>query len=493
MNSYERQKRIEGKAISSLFPYYGATGQVGWIDNYLTDGEYILIGEDGAPFLDPLRDKAYEIKGKTWVNNHAHIVKVNKYFSQKFLLHYLNQLDYSRYVHGTTRLKLTKQSLSSFPVPLPPLQEQQRIVSKIDSLFSELEQAEKGLKIARQQLLVYRQTLLKYAFERKFNDSGQNVCDNEKPINELSKISGYRTIADLSVFVGSGSTPKGGRNIYIKDGIPFIRSQNVLVNQLQVEDLVFITPEIHSKMKRTKTKSKDVLLNITGASIGRCAFIPEGFDEANVNQHVCIIRIDHNQTSYKYLTYYLNSPAIQLTINQINTGATREALTLTQVKNLQIPVRDINEQDIIVANLESKFTLIENLQLSIDKSFNEIKSLKYSILKKAFDGKLVKHESSEESVDKLLIKIKREKIDFLRLQRESLARKPKRIQIMENDKTVWQILSDNRIAMRSDKLWSESKHKDDIDAFYAEVKELIDAGKIVEDKRQRKVSYLKIK
>jgi type I restriction enzyme S subunit len=106
INSKERDKRIEGKKESELFPYYGATGQVGFIDDYLTDGEFVLIGEDGAPFLDFSKDIAYLIKGKTWVNNHAHIL--NSYFDNKYLLHYLNQFNFYGYVSGTTRLKLTQ-------------------------------------------------------------------------------------------------------------------------------------------------------------------------------------------------------------------------------------------------------------------------------------------------------------------------------------------------------------------------------------------------
>ena len=75
INSKERQKRINGKTAKELFPYYGATGQVGMIDGYLSDGEYVLLGEDGAPFLDAFASKAYIISGKSWVNNHAHILR----------------------------------------------------------------------------------------------------------------------------------------------------------------------------------------------------------------------------------------------------------------------------------------------------------------------------------------------------------------------------------------------------------------------------------
>ena len=96
INSNERNLRIKGKQIDRLYPYYGATGQVGLIDDYIVDGHYLLLGEDGAPFLDKNAIKAYSISGKSWVNNHVHILSPKIDF--EFLQYSLNQIDYSEYV-----------------------------------------------------------------------------------------------------------------------------------------------------------------------------------------------------------------------------------------------------------------------------------------------------------------------------------------------------------------------------------------------------------
>ena len=106
INQKERKARIDGRPTEGLFPYYGATGQVDVIDDYLFEGEHVLVGEDGAPFLDPFRHKAYVVDGKFWVNNHAHILRA--YGSNKFVSHYLNSIRFDEHVSGTTRLKLTK-------------------------------------------------------------------------------------------------------------------------------------------------------------------------------------------------------------------------------------------------------------------------------------------------------------------------------------------------------------------------------------------------
>ena len=113
INSKERTKRITGKNINELFSYYGATGKVGYIDDYLIEGRYILIGEDGAPFLETFKNIAYIVDGKIWVNNHAHIL--DSLTDNSFLCHFLNQFDFTGYVTGTTRLKLTQGNLKKIP------------------------------------------------------------------------------------------------------------------------------------------------------------------------------------------------------------------------------------------------------------------------------------------------------------------------------------------------------------------------------------------
>ena len=137
INSSERDSRIRNRQIDELYPYYGATGQVGLIDDYIINGNYLLLGEDGAPFLDKNAIKAYSISGKSWVNNHAHILSPKIDF--EFLQYSLNQIDYSEYVKGSTRLKLTQTDMRSIKIMLPPLAEQKRSKSKIQILFSQLD------------------------------------------------------------------------------------------------------------------------------------------------------------------------------------------------------------------------------------------------------------------------------------------------------------------------------------------------------------------
>ncbi len=159
VNSKERAGR------AGSVPYYGATGQVGTIDTHLFDEELVLLGEDGAPFLDLAKPKAYLISGKSWVNNHAHVLRCREgTYTNTLLVHFLNDLNYLPYVNGTTRLKLTQGSMNEIPVTVPPLATQERIVEILEEQFSRLD---KALEVANQleaRIASERRSLLHAAF-----------------------------------------------------------------------------------------------------------------------------------------------------------------------------------------------------------------------------------------------------------------------------------------------------------------------------------------
>ncbi len=197
INAKERETRISGKSESQLYPYYGATGQVGWIDDYLFDEELVLLGEDGAPFLDLLKDTAYLVKGKSWINNHAHVLRAKTgVTSNQFLSHYLNTFDYHGYLTGTTRLKLNQSTMRKIPVPLPALPEQKQIVSEIEKYLSVADEIEATLDAELKRAERLRQSILKHAFSGKLvlqdpNDEPASVLletiRDEKKRQQLKK------------------------------------------------------------------------------------------------------------------------------------------------------------------------------------------------------------------------------------------------------------------------------------------------------------------
>jgi len=161
--------------------------------------------------------------------------------------------------------------------------------------------------------------------------------------------------------VGSGVTPKGGSSVYVTQGIPLIRSQNVSNNQLNLKEIAYIPPDMHEAMSGSKVLPKDVLLNITGASIGRSCVVPEYLNEANVNQHVCIIRLKEN-TSPEFLQTYLSSWRGQKLIAQSQAGGGREGLNFENIKTFKIYFPEKEEQQKIAAFLSAVDNKLTNLR-----------------------------------------------------------------------------------------------------------------------------------
>ncbi|MGH4121714.1 MAG: restriction endonuclease subunit S [Clostridium sp.] len=211
----------------------------------------------------------------------------------------------------------------------------------------------------------------------------KNVREGYK-ITELGEIPFDWEIVNIdkvSEFVGSGVTPKGGQSVYKAEGIPFIRSQNVYPQGLFLNNIAYIDEEQNEKMKRTKIQDEDILLNITGASIGRCTLVPIGFGRGNVNQHVCIIRTT-DKTNPQYISICLNSEIGKKQIDSFNGGSSREGLNFQQVRGIKLPMPILIEQQKISLILSSVDEKIENTDKLIEKSKELKKGLMQRLLTK---------------------------------------------------------------------------------------------------------------
>jgi type I restriction enzyme S subunit len=162
INSTERLQRLGN------VPYYGATGQVGTIDKAIFNETLILLGEDGVPFFDSTKHKAYEISGPAWVNNHAHVLRAkSEMVNQRYLLHFLNIFNYTGYVNGATRLKLTQGDMKRIPVPHPNMETQEKIVLKIDTAFEGIRNLTEQINQKKDFALALRQSLLSKALTQE--------------------------------------------------------------------------------------------------------------------------------------------------------------------------------------------------------------------------------------------------------------------------------------------------------------------------------------
>ena len=189
------------------------------------------------------------------------------------------------------------------------------------------------------------------------------------------------TIGELAIKVGSGVTPRGGESVYKMDGHPFVRSQNVGLGHLILDDIAFIDEETHLRQKSTELKLEDVLLNITGASIGRSALVNEQVVGGNVNQHVCIIRTKESLIP-SFLCNFLLSNYGQRQIDSFQAGGNRQGLNFEQIKSIKIAIPSTKEQTKVAKLLQ----LIEERIATQNKIIEDLKKLKSAIYHKLFSN-----------------------------------------------------------------------------------------------------------
>ena len=180
--------------------------------------------------------------------------------------------------------------------------------------------------------------------------------------------------------VGSGSTPRGGSEVYIDEGIKFLRSQNIHFEGLNLDSVVYIPDSINEQMKNTQVQPFDVLLNITGGSIGRCFYVDDTLGKANVNQHVCIIR--PLSVNYRFLKYFLQSNSGQSQVWFYQKGD-REGLSAESIKTFRLPLPPLPEQQAIVTYLDTKVAKIDEYISIAEKKIAALEELKQTIIAEA--------------------------------------------------------------------------------------------------------------
>ena len=194
----------------------------------------------------------------------------------------------------------------------------------------------------------------------KRNKPLAEIAEEEKPFG-LPKGWEWVRLNSLLQKIGAGSTPLGGREVYVPSGVKFLRSQNVWDDGLRLDSVAFIKPTTHAKMAGTVVAANDLLFNITGASIGRCAVVPSDFDEANVSQHVTIVRTVLPALN-AFLHKVLVSRHVQQAVMDVQVGVSREGLSIAKLGQFLIPVPPLAEQSRIVTRVEELMRLCDALE-----------------------------------------------------------------------------------------------------------------------------------
>ncbi|MGV8812552.1 MAG: restriction endonuclease subunit S [Gelidibacter sp.] len=258
-----------------------------------------------------------------------------------FYLKSKSALDYIfRELSGSTINNLSLYSTNKTPIPFPSTQEQTQIANYLNHKTAQLDTL-----IAKKEQLISllqeeRTAMINQAVTKGLDP---NVAMKDSGIEWLGDIPEHWNVVKVKHFtekIGSGVTPRGGAEVYQETGVPLLRSQNIYFDRFKIDNVAFISEEIHNSMNNSKVFKGDVLLNITGGSIGRCFYLTDEFKEANVNQHVCIVRPNENIVT-EYLHLLLSSDGGQIQISLCQQGGNREALNFEQLKNFPFALPNI--------------------------------------------------------------------------------------------------------------------------------------------------------
>jgi type I restriction enzyme S subunit len=377
VNSELRNKR------HGPIPYYGATGQIGWIDDFLFDEELLLLGEDGAPFLDKTKPIAYIITGKSWVNNHAHVLRaIQVLTTNQFLKYYLDTFEFADFVTGTTRLKLTQGVMRKIPVLLPPLPEQRRIVAKVEELLTRVNVTKDRLAKVSLILKRFRQSVLAAACSGRLTEAWRMANGDTDNHNWVAV-----DFFDFCVLQRGYDLPISKR---LDGPYPIVTSGGIIAYHAQC-----------------KMSGPGVLVGRSG-SIGKVFYVESDFPSVPHNTTLYIKNFKGNLPKYVY--YFL----LGFDFQQFGASTAVPTLNRNNLRNTLVEVPPVEEQREIVRRVEALFGLADVIEKRVAVATAPADKLTQAILTKAFRGELVPIEvelarregRSYEPASELLARIK---------------------------------------------------------------------------------------
>ena len=348
------------------YRFYTCSNQYSMCDTYSFTGESVIVPGNGDIGLVFYYDGEFDAYQRTYVLNDITILP--KYLFYHMQLYWRNFNDQKKF--GSTVKYVRMSNFTNYEISYPSIEEQERIVAKIEELFSDLDNAVETLNATNAQLKLYKQAVLKSAFSRCI---------------ELKKAE------DLCFFITKGTTPKKAEFQLEDKSIPFIKVYNLTFDgslDFTIEP-TFIAKSIHeTSLARSIVYPGDVLMNIVGPPMGKVSIVPSSYDEWNINQAIARFRCKE-ELNNRYLAYFLmSSETVEKMSKQTKATAGQFNLTLETCRNIDIPVCSINEQLKIVDNLDTQLTAYNNIEKTVNDALQQATSMRQSILKQAFEGRL---------------------------------------------------------------------------------------------------------
>ncbi|MHA7842056.1 MAG: restriction endonuclease subunit S [Winogradskyella sp.] len=310
-------------------------------------------------------------------------------FNTNLLFHLLKAQKEQILFHqsGGAQGGVTKGDIMNLYIPHPPNGEQTQIANYLDQKTTQIDEL-----IAKKEQLIHlleeeRKAIINQAVTKGLNPDAPMKDSGIDWLGEIPEHWNVSQIKYVTKKIGSGVTPRGGAETYLEEGIPLLRSQNVYFDNFKLDNVAYISEDIHNDMKNSQVLKGDVLLNITGGSIGRCYYVSNQFEEANVNQHVCIVR-PNEKIKTKFLHLVLSSELGQSQIELCQTGGNREALNFEQLKKFYFVLPDINDQEVVIKSIENHQHKISKTIANCSREIELLKEYKTTLISDVVTGKI---------------------------------------------------------------------------------------------------------
>jgi type I restriction enzyme S subunit len=365
------------------YPVYGSNGLIGYCDDYFITEETLAVGRVGAS------GSVCNIPAQSWVSDNALLLrKLRQAYRLPWLRYVLEAMNLGSQAAKNAQPIITGTFLGNQELATPPEPDQYGIATFLDRETAKIDVLV-GKKERFIALLQEKGTaLITHAVTRGLDP---NVSMKDSGVEWLGEIPTHwdvKRLAHTTSKIGSGKTPSGGAEVYTSDGVMLLRSQNIHFGDLRLADVAFIDVVTDAEMAGSRVQESDVLLNITGASLGRCCVAHLNGIPANVNQHVCVIRPRGQFFEPEFLALAVASQAVQAQIFNTENGISRDALNFEQIGQLRIARPPLGEQHDILAFSNRETAKIDALIEKILDAIDQLNELRTALISAAVTGKI---------------------------------------------------------------------------------------------------------
>lgn len=370
----------------------------GWTGRYIPTetefmGEGVAFNTGDILFgkLRPYLAKAYRAEFSGEAVGDFHVMRPATNIDGRFAQYQILNREFIDIVDGSTfGSKMPRASwefVGGMKVTAPPILEQTQIAAFLDRETAKIDDLMAQQRRLMELLKEKRQAVISHAVTQGLNPQAPMKPSGIEWLGDVPAHWEVKQIKYISSRISSGKTPSGGSETYVDQGITFLRSQNVYDEGLRLDAVAFITEAVDEAMSVSRVAPNDILLNITGASIGRSCVVPIDMPCANVNQHVCVIRLE-NTSNVPFVGWTFKSSCIKNQIDHAQNGAAREGLNFVQIGEMVLAMPPITEQSAIGAYLDHESTKFDSLTTEAQRAIDLLQERRTALISAAVTGQI---------------------------------------------------------------------------------------------------------